>query len=578
MAQRSSPVLENKIYSAQEIKANDALAPFSIQRTRNRTTATSVSATVTDATCYGSTFGKIFYTISGNNPPYSYQWSNGTSGSVYTNCSYTIQVNNPGAATLIDYQVMVTIPYAPTAGMNADFSNVSFSDTNNVVPYSFWKESTSNISGDFWIKIPSFPPGNSFIRVSCCSTSSTSLSSGPATFEYFDDFNDQNIADWTNTINDLDYPDETADTSIQQVNGADYAVKLNSYAHCIGTGGGVGISNQIAKTIILPPGQYWVDVSSKFLVCLRTICSDTARIYSRIYIDNVFYSAFYLEKNTTCGCALSDWTQIRANGPITYSGASIAYDLRTELTDCTDGEIQYDNFRLRKWYVDPVVTIDVPKTLSLTNLAPGDYTLTVTDGAGNVTIETYTVNGLSAPQVNDYATCGKTPVTLIASGPYTTFQWYNTPGGGTSLFTGASYTTDSLDRDQIFYVSGIGQAGCQSFPRTPAKVTLLTPETSPTCLTVYTGISPNGDGLNETWEIKGIESYPNNKIKVFDRWGNIVFEKESYNNRMENTWKGVSNNGLSKGQDLPNGTYYYEIHITGLSKPLSGFVILNREQ
>ncbi len=553
MAQRFSPAQENKNYSGQEVEAIDVHLSSSTQRIKSRTTATSVTATVTDATCYGSTFGKIVYTISGDTPPYSYQWSNGTSGYVYGNCWYTIQVNNPGSTTLTDYQVLVTIPYAPAAGMNTDFSNVTFSDTNNVIQYTFWKESTSSTSGDFWIKIPSFPPGNSFLRVSFCGTSTTSLSNGPATFEYFDDFDDQDISDWTDAITDVDYPDETSDVSFQQVNGSDYAVKLHSYAHCLGSGlSTVGVSNKITKAFTLPPGQYWVDVSSKFLVCLRTICTDTARIYSSIYIDNAFYSAFFLQRNSTC-------------------------DLRTMLTDCAEGEIQYDNFRLRKWYVNPVVVIDVPKTLAIDNLTKGDYTLTITDGAGNVTTETFTVNGIDAPVVSDYATCGKTPATLTASGSYSTFKWYDAASGGTNISTGASYTTDSLDHDQVFYLAGVGPAGCESSPRTPSKVTVLTPETSISCLTVYTGISPNGDGLNEAWEIKGIESYPKNKVRLFDRWGNIVFEKESYNNRFENTWKGVSNKGLSKGQDLPNGTYYYEIDITGLNKPLSGFIILNRD-
>ncbi len=570
-------MLEKRIDSAQEIKALDATSTPTLSRINTRTTAVAVGATITDAGCFGASSGKIVYTISGGTPPYTYQWSNGTGGSVYGNCWYTIQINNPGAATLTDYQVMVTIPYAPASGMNPDFSNVSFSDTNNIVPYTFWKESIINNNGDFWIKIPSFPPGNFYIRVSFCSTTTTSLSDGAGTFEYFDSFDDQDLTDWTHACNDIDYPDELCETSFEPVNGTDYAVKVSSYAHCLSSPAAAGVHNKITKNVSLPAGQYWIDVSSKFFICLRTICSDSSRIYSRIYIDNAFYSAFFLEKNTTCGCALSGWTQIRANWPHTSVGAPIAYDLRTQLTDCGEGNIQYDNFRLRKWYVDPTVVIDYPKTLGIDNLAAGDYTLTVTDGTGAQTTETYTVQSLTAPLVSDYATCGKTPVTLTASGSYTSYQWYDVAVGGTSIYTGAVYTTDSLDHDQTFYVEGVGPGGCLSTPRSAAKISILTPETSNDCLTIYTGISPNGDGLNEAWEIKGIEAYPDNKVQLFDRWGNVVFEKESYNNRVENTWRGKSNKGLSKGQDLPNGTYYYQIDMKGLNKPLSGFVIINRD-
>lgn len=576
MAQRPGAVTENEIYSEQEIKSIDNV--LSNQRSGSRITAASITTTFNNTLCYGSSSGKITYAISGGIPPYRYQWSNGTNGYVNGNCWYNIKINNPGSAALSDYQVLVTIPYASAAGMNADFSNVSFTDTTRTTSYAFWKESALNNKGIFWIKIPSFPPGDFYMSVSFCSASNNSLSNGLATFDYFDDFDDQNISDWTHTCNDINFPDELCDTTVLQVNGADYAAQLVSYAHCIGIAPVVGVNNKISKSVSLPNGQYWMDISSKFQVCLRTICSDSARIYSRIYLNNAFYSAFFLEKNTTCGCAISSWTQIRANGPHTHTGIPIAYDLRTEVTDCAEGNIQYDNFRIRKWYVDPVVTVDVPKTLSLNNLLAGDYTLTVTDGEGTVTSEVYTITGPDLPQSSDYATCGQSPAILAATGTYTSYNWYNVFSGGSTLYTGSTYTTDSLNNDQVFYLVGIGTDGCESSPRVAVKTTLLYPAASNDCMIVYTGISPNGDGLNESWEIKGIESYPDNKVKLFDRWGNIVFEKESYNNLPETTWKGKSNKGFSKGQDLPNGTYYYEIDTQGSGKPLSGHVILNREQ
>lgn len=577
MAQRFSAVPENKNYSAKEVQSIDVVS----SDTRNSSriaAAVNIATNITDATCYGSSSGKISYTISGGVPPYQYQWSNGASGYVYGNCFYIITVTNPGTVTLSDYQVMVTIPYASATGMRADFSNVSFSDTTNTTPYAFWKESVVNNNGVFWIKLPSFPPGNSYIRVSFCSASNSSSSNGLATFDYFDNFDDMDISDWVHTCNDVNYPDEVCDASIQSVAGADYAAQLTNYTHCVGTAPTVGVNNKISKSISLPNGQYWIDVSSKFLVCLRTICNDSARIYSYIYLDNSFYSAFFIDRNMDCGCAYSSWTQIRANGPHTHTGLPIAYDLRTELTDCADGNILYDNFRIRKWYVDPGVVIDYPKPLTLDNLAAGTYTLRVTDGEGTVTTESYTINGLNLPQANDYNTCGQSPAILAATGAYSSYKWYDAPIGGNSLYTGATYTTDSLDHDQLFYLTGMGMDGCESSPRVVVKTTVMPPALSNNCLIIYTAISPNSDGMNESWEIKGIESYPDNKVKLFDRWGNVVFVKEFYNNLVETTWKGKSNTGLSKGQDLPNGTYYYEIEIKGLSKSLSGFLVLNREQ
>ena len=67
-------------------------------------------------------------------------------------------------------------------------------------------------------------------------------------------------------------------------------------------------------------------------------------------------------------------------------------------------------------------------------------------------------------------------------------------------------------------------------------------------------ISPNGDGINDTWHILNIEKYPNNSIKVYNRWGNKVFESRgSYS-----PW-----NGNYRGERLPSGSYYYHIDLMG---------------
>ena len=75
-----------------------------------------------------------------------------------------------------------------------------------------------------------------------------------------------------------------------------------------------------------------------------------------------------------------------------------------------------------------------------------------------------------------------------------------------------------------------------------------------TCnVTVYDALTPNGDGVNDTWTIDGIQYYPDNLVQVFDKMGDLVYEKASYNN----TWGGEGRNG----EHLPDGTYYYVIKI-----------------
>jgi len=90
----------------------------------------------------------------------------------------------------------------------------------------------------------------------------------------------------------------------------------------------------------------------------------------------------------------------------------------------------------------------------------------------------------------------------------------------------------------------------------------------------YQAISPNGDGFNDFWVIQGIEHYPDNTIHIFDRWNNIVFTTQGYNNTTT-VWSGQSNYGLTKA-DLNDGTYYYKIKLGEDGTIFSGMVILKR--
>lgn len=79
--------------------------------------------------------------------------------------------------------------------------------------------------------------------------------------------------------------------------------------------------------------------------------------------------------------------------------------------------------------------------------------------------------------------------------------------------------------------------------------------TAPDDLTLPTGISPNGDGANDTYVILGISEYPNNMFKVFNRWGNMVYEKKNY----DNEWAGTNNDN----EALPDGTYFVIFEASG---------------
>ena len=83
--------------------------------------------------------------------------------------------------------------------------------------------------------------------------------------------------------------------------------------------------------------------------------------------------------------------------------------------------------------------------------------------------------------------------------------------------------------------------------------------------------TPNGDGQNDTFIINGIEAYPNNNLIIYNRWGNVVYEKAGY----KNEWDGISNLRKVGSSSLPVGTYYYQLNY-GAGKHKTGFIYLDR--
>lgn len=90
--------------------------------------------------------------------------------------------------------------------------------------------------------------------------------------------------------------------------------------------------------------------------------------------------------------------------------------------------------------------------------------------------------------------------------------------------------------------------------------------------------SPNGDGINDRFEIKGLEKYRTVEIQVFNRWGNIVYQSDNYGvgDGKEGFWDGIgqTRTGGNTGP-VPSGTYYYVLKATG-SKNISGSIYLDR--
>jgi gliding motility-associated-like protein len=94
-------------------------------------------------------------------------------------------------------------------------------------------------------------------------------------------------------------------------------------------------------------------------------------------------------------------------------------------------------------------------------------------------------------------------------------------------------------------------------------------------LRVSEGFSPNNDANNDTWYMPGIEYYPNNSVKVFDRWGFLVYYKQGYEN-INLPWDGRGNTTQQSGKLLDQGAYYYILEPGDGMKTMTGNVVIVR--
>jgi gliding motility-associated-like protein len=136
----------------------------------------------------------------------------------------------------------------------------------------------------------------------------------------------------------------------------------------------------------------------------------------------------------------------------------------------------------------------------------------------------------------------------------TNFTWVelaDTPQGNVLQPTVAPET------DTRYTLSATDNNGCTA---TDEVVVIVTP-----LFNIPNAFSPNHDGVNDTWEINGLEAFPGARIKVFNRYGAAVFASEH---------QPVSWDGSCQGKALPWGTYYYTIDLQNGEKPVSGWVLI----
>lgn len=92
-------------------------------------------------------------------------------------------------------------------------------------------------------------------------------------------------------------------------------------------------------------------------------------------------------------------------------------------------------------------------------------------------------------------------------------------------------------------------------------------------LHVPNAFSPNGDGINDYLVIDGLDAYPVFDLKIFNRWGDLVFENED----PDIQWDGTANqNFIAPAGKVDNGTYFYILDLGPDTSALKGYIVLKR--
>ena len=198
--------------------------------------------------------------------------------------------------------------------------------------------------------------------------------------------------------------------------------------------------------------------------------------------------------------------------------------------------------------------------VNLNNLSEMVYTALMTDQVGCSYSETFeigvdVVTDMELTTLTSPVTCWKAAdgtATVSVSGgeaPYT-YEWSDPYEQTTSTAVGLTEDTYTVVvRDAL---------GCR---RTAAQKV----DAIEGCLFIADALSPNNDGFNDDWIVGGLEDFPSSTVKVYNRWGQKLFESSGGQER----WDGKFN-----GSRLPVADYYYTIELFPGALPIRGTVTL----
>jgi large repetitive protein len=468
-----------------------------------------------DVTVYGGNDGSATVSGSGGTPPYQYSLNSGAFQSTGTFSSlsagtYTLTVRDAGMCTS-DVSVMITQPWIPLTANIVSQTNV-----------------TCHGGGNGSVTVAGWGGTLPYVY---------SLDGG--LFQASGTFDSLSTGNYIITVRDvaLDLFDVTV--TISETDAMNIAISGDDI-HCYG--GSTGSVTAVVTGGTAPYSYSWNTVPAQDTLTATGLPAGT-------------YTVTVTDDN---GCTASK------DVIISQPAVDMAVSITQDNVLCAGGATGSATALITGGLAPFTYSWDTPSEQTketATDLSAGNYSITVTDSYGCIKTGSVTITepqSLSIESSTAAASCPDSQdgsITLLitgGTGPCITLWSDGTATQNRAGVWPGRYGVIVTDHNNCAKSAVIDVDYTWSF----------------NCVVIPQVITPNNDGFNDEWRIKNIDLYPNAEVRVFNRWGKLVF---STRNLSDNPWDGRLN-----GKLVPTDSYHYILYLNDGSEPKAGVISVIR--
>lgn len=534
----------------------------------------SVSMIKQNVTCFGLQNGTLNAQVSGGTPPYTYLWNTGSTSAYITNLAAGIYVLNVTDANGCSSAFTDTINQPAPINLSFVSSNIScagqndgsvdVSVTGGTSPYQYlWSNGSTNQSnssltaGTYTVTVSDangctavgtqtiFEPSPLIVTLSSNSVSCFGQNNGSALVNIQGGVAPYNIL-WSNgaTLSIL-----------SNLSGGTYSVTVTDANGC----------SSVQSVVVSEPSAIQVNYNIQHVLCngqqngsISLQVSGGSMPYQFLWNTGTHSQNLYNLSPGTYTVTITDdnaCTSIQAFVVTQPTAMTLSKNYSQYL--CSSEAIGYIQLTVSGGTPAYTYTWNNSSTnSSLSNLTDGKYIVTITDANGCSVVDTTNIvaSNLSAATLQYDMQTHYAYVTVMGGVPPYSYLWSN-------------LATDSavyIIQSGNYSVTVTDAAGCTVTASNDIIVELVIP----------TLITPNGDGVNDYFEIKGIEMFSEVTIEIYNRWNQRLF----YFNGSGIEYKDKNNQWDAKfnGKDLPLGTYLFIINLYNDKEPIIGNVSVKR--